>query len=198
MNILSAFVQFVWLCSLWAGLCFAVYGTLRAFGRRFPLVLSCLGTMGLLCWCALFGTIAVFAGYSWADGPLEPVRPYPYLFVGSVGATLMTTLAVGGWLIRRSLGKSWWQGLFFCSLYMMVVHPLCGLGLGVMGLAARLGNAWMQLTVAAGMTSTDLRFSLWPLILLLMWLFPLGAPIAEMSARNFQRVLRTNQQGYSA
>ncbi len=194
MDALSAIFRFVSLCCLWACLCFAVYGGLRLFGRRFRAATNCLGSLCLVLWGLAFGVIALFAGLSWDDAP----EPYPFGPVLLMGAILLSTLGMGGLIMRQATQKQliWWHGVLFCSLYLVLADAICWSALIFTGTSDAIGNTWDQLVAMAGVPLYDERMNV--LSLFLIWIFPVGALIAEIAFHNFWQVFIANREGHPA
>lgn len=178
------------LISLCAGACLVVYALLALFQRRYPFAACLFGSLALVGWLLLFGGFALLAGMDWEGNRVA----FPYALVAGVGAALTTAFVSGGWLHRRAISFPLiaWHGVLFCAFYYAVFH-LCALLI-----YARFSWAtWMllneirrPLNVAGSLIDDIFRSEVSSTLgVLLVWSFPLGAPLAAILLARLKRGL---------
>jgi hypothetical protein len=193
----QAFFSFALLISAWALLDLVVYVGLRAFHLRFR---ACSEVFGSLClapfflgWVALF----LFAGATFSgSGSFSQESTLAFFGAFFGGMTLSATPGLGGLLVRRAMRKEliWWHGVLFFAFYFVAAH---------------LGEIWVYNTYSRSINPflrpIDSFFSSfgsgpigWFIGVcggLLVWSFPMIAPLLEIAIYPFWRAYQQHRSG---
>ncbi len=216
MSLAFALFQLMGLSSLWALICFGVYGALRLLSKKSRLALSVLGWLAFVAQVVALGGFVIlflaFAGMP-VSGPNPPPSSSPdslfdFQFIMGVLVIWFVPLLFGAKVMQRAAHNrgSWGAHFASCALYLVAAPAstwcVAFIWWRLTGSypAPRadpvvwLFDSWEFVCKSAGL---DTRGSIWWdfLSLFLLWIFPLGAPLAEIIFHLFKRAHGTNKTG---
>ena len=189
---------------IWSLVCLTIYVALRWLRNRAPEAIAMVGWFVFVVQAIVVGTFVLLLLSFEGMPSLEPNTPQPVVsdtvfvvqFTLGVFALWLAPLFVGAFLTRAAAHKqgSWGAHLLFCAAFVGLSGGVSWFILARLRLSNSLMQSWSDLF--NWVPSGTALFLWWQAVsLLLLWAFPLGAPVAEIIVNSFKRAHKTNKTG---
>jgi hypothetical protein len=195
-----AFFNFALLVSLWSLFDLIVYAALRVFDLRYRAWSRALGSfcvaLSLLGLSALFLVTIIYAAYNGFSSSSWEVLLTLCVVCCIYSVIVFATLWPGGLLMRRVMQKevSLWDSVLFFALYFAVSH------LGEIWIYKSYFYSFLSHSLPTGLYLSPFSFSRvsWAtdwLPILVVWFFPIVAPLLEIAMRPVWRAYQQHRSG---
>lgn len=165
----------------WAFGCCLIYAALRWINIEMPFLVQICGAASLVMCVTFFIGTATLANFT-------NDTPRPWGLILGIGAALSGGFAIGSVLLMLNTNKreSWLHNTWLSALYLG-----CAQTLGYMILISwpATNGPLFQIAHWSGRPNDPHG------LMLFAWLFPLGAPLAEIAFRSYKRAHATNKTG---